>query len=218
MLVRPQIVKWLNHCALAVALTFLVSLTAAQAQQTGGTGGGNTGGATGGATGGGAGGGSVSGLQDSDTIFADGVARSGPAVQSQIGAAPGNTGGTSVTLGGGRSSGGLFGGLSGLGGFGGLSSLFGGASQQTQRSVRTRLVSRISTPPTAPAVLQSRVATTFSQIAAKPRFSGIRVEMEGTTAILIGSVTNADDKRMATLLAQLEPGIREVRNELEVAP
>lgn len=152
-----------------------------------------------------------------DAIFSDGIQRSGGAVQRQIGAAPGNAGTSISVSSGGRGAGGLFGGLGGLGGFGGLSSLFGG-NQQTQRTVRTRLVSRIVAPTATPMVVQSRVQNTFTQIAAKPRFSGIQVEMDGGTAVLKGAVASADDKRMAYLLVQLEPGVREVRNELEITP
>jgi len=45
---------------------------------------------------------------------------------------------------------------------------------------------------------------------------GVKVAVEGTEVVLIGAVPSDADRRLAELLASLEPGVRSVRNELVV--
>ena len=45
---------------------------------------------------------------------------------------------------------------------------------------------------------------------------GIRVTMEGRTAVLTGQVSTERERRMSQLLVQLEPGVRQVDNRISV--
>ncbi len=45
---------------------------------------------------------------------------------------------------------------------------------------------------------------------------GVRVAVEGTEVVLTGAVPSDTDRRLAELMASLEPGVRSVRNELVV--
>jgi osmotically-inducible protein OsmY len=46
--------------------------------------------------------------------------------------------------------------------------------------------------------------------------SAITVEVVGTTAVLRGRVSDEDEKRLVEGMVALEPGVHEVRNELQV--
>ena len=113
---------------------------------------------------------------------------------------------------------GAFGG--GGGGFGGLGNLFNafnnGGGQATQPAIRTRLRSAIEIAPRSPQMVQQTATERFMNVAGKPSLRGIRVKMEGRTAILTGAVANERDRRMSQLLVQLEPGVRKVENRIVV--
>jgi hypothetical protein len=46
----------------------------------------------------------------------------------------------------------------------------------------------------------------------------LSVSVEGSTAILTGTVSSAHDRELAELLVRFEPGVEDVRNEVVVAP
>ena len=146
---------------------------------------------------------------DADFLNVD---RSGP-----VGAAGAVTVGSSAASGTNSSTGG--GGFGG-GGFGGLGSLFNafnnGGGQATQSAIRTRLRSAIEVAPRSPQMVQQVATERFMNVAGKPSLRGIRVRMEGRTAILIGAVASERDRRMSQLLVQLEPGVRKVENRIVV--
>ncbi|MAI32734.1 MAG: hypothetical protein CMM07_13805 [Rhodopirellula sp.] len=151
---------------------------------------------------------------ESDAAFS-GVDRSagvGSATATSIGSSQGS--GTNA------SSGGGFGGFGG-GGFGGLGGLFNafnnGGGQTSQSAIRTRLRSAIEVAPRSPQMIQQAATERFSQLAGKPALRGIRVRMEGRSAILTGVVASERDRRMSQLLVQLEPGVRTVENRIQVA-
>lgn len=66
-------------------------------------------------------------------------------------------------------------------------------------------------------MIQQAATERFSQLAGKPALRGIRVRMEGRSAILTGVVASERDRRMSQLLVQLEPGVRTVENRIQVA-
>ncbi len=60
------------------------------------------------------------------------------------------------------------------------------------------------------------LATSLGVNKAGSRFSGVRVAVEGSTAILRGVVASQNDRQLAEQIALLEPSISSVRNELMV--
>ncbi|MCH1495359.1 MAG: BON domain-containing protein, partial [Rubripirellula sp.] len=111
-----------------------------------------------------------------------------------------------------------FGGLGG--GFGGLQSLFGGFGGQTQNSqpaIRTRLRAAINVERPATLVVERAVATRFQQMS-RPEFRTVKVQVVEGRGILTGVVASQRDRRMSELLLRLEPGIREIDNQLTVQP
>ena len=128
------------------------------------------------------------------------------------------TGGTNT---GARTSGGAGGGFGGFGGgFGGLGNFFsafnGGGGQASKTAVRTRLRSAIDVAPRPPQVVQEMATDRFKQISGMTALRGIRVTMEGRTAVLTGQVSTERERRMSQLLVQLEPGVRQVDNRISV--
>lgn len=146
---------------------------------------------------------------DAEFLNVDRSGGIGSAAAITVGAS--NASGTNSSTGGGG-----FGG----GGFGGLGSLFNafnnGGGQATQSAIRTRLRSAIEVAPRSPQLVQQVATERFMNVAGKPSLRGIRVRMEGRTAILIGTVASERDRRMSQLLVQLEPGVRKVENKIVV--
>ena len=48
--------------------------------------------------------------------------------------------------------------------------------------------------------------------------ANVRVEADGNVIVLRGRVADEDEKRLVEGMVRLEPGVREVRNELEIGP
>ena len=151
---------------------------------------------------------------DADFLNVDRSGAVGSAGSVTVGSS--TAGGTNSSTGAGGFGAGGFGG----GGFGGLGSLFNafnnGGGQATQSAIRTRLRSAIEVAPRSPQLVQQVATERFMNVAGKPSLRGIRVRMEGRTAILIGTVASERDRRMSQLLVQLEPGVAKVENRIVV--
>lgn len=162
------------------------------------------------------------GLSDPDSVFeidrGNNVGASSATVSgfSNVGGAGGATGGGAGGFGGGG-----FGG--GMGGLGGLGGLFGGAfnqaqgQQDTSKTIRTRLRSAVEFRPIPSAQLQSTLRGRLDRNVASERFQGATVSFEDGMARLSGTVASEKDARMARLLMKLEPGVRDVQDDLQVA-
>lgn len=147
-------------------------------------------------------------VERGDTVGATGATGSG---FSSAGASSGTAGRSTVSFGG-------FGG--GFGGLGGLQGLFGGLGGQTQNSqpaIRTRLIAAIDVERPATPVVERAVATRFQQMS-RPEFRTVKVQVVEGRGILTGVVASQRDRRMSELLLRLEPGIREIDNQLTVQP
>jgi osmotically-inducible protein OsmY len=72
-------------------------------------------------------------------------------------------------------------------------------------------------PPRLPApAVRADLQTSLSRM---PRFQGrdsVQVAMDGPVVVLRGEVNRAEDRRLAEAMVRLTPGVREVRNELQV--
>lgn len=126
-------------------------------------------------------------------------------------------------------------GMMGRGGTGQLGGMFGnqgmnqlnrnmqnlqnlGRGQQQQRALRTPIRLGFDRP----AVPGPQVTAQFEQRLTKiPQLQvtgPVKVKMDGSTAVLTGVVGSERDRDLAGRLALLEPGISDVRNELEIRP
>ena len=119
-------------------------------------------------------------------------------------------------------------GLQGLQGLGNMFSSLGrnnsfGNNQNGQRSnARAQLRIPIRIGFQSKPVASTRVMTEFqTRLTKLPALTGvgkIQVALEGSTAVLRGTVATEGDKQLAADLAMLEPAIADVRNELVVDP
>lgn len=149
------------------------------------------------------------------------ISRSADRVLSDGGQQTGARGGAAGLggLGGMRGLGGM-----GMGGFGGLSPFganpFGaGAATETTPSVRTRLRADIQTPARSPQRLSAQVQRrVMASTPASRRVDGFAVTVTDGVATVSGTVASERDRRMAELVLRLEPGVRQVDNQIVVAP
>jgi len=63
----------------------------------------------------------------------------------------------------------------------------------------------------------NRVQTRLTKIPQLRKFGRMTVEMDGRVAVLRGAVTSEDERDLVARVVLLEPGISDVRNELQVA-
>lgn len=72
-------------------------------------------------------------------------------------------------------------------------------------------------PVVAPiSALQVQLGTVFQGTSQLTPNSNIQVAVDGATVVLRGSVANENERRLAEGMARLEPGVRNVRNELTI--
>jgi hypothetical protein len=114
----------------------------------------------------------------------------------------------------GISSRGLTGGVGG--GYGGLGGGYGGANSTPQVSYTATIA--YSGPPTITPVARADLQGLLSRSSALSRPGTIRVDAVGEVIVLRGKVASEDERRLVEGMVRLEPGVHEVRNELEVGP
>lgn len=159
---------------------------------------------------------SIGGELNPDSAFAE--VQRGDSVGATGATGSGFSGLSSASTSAGVSSFGGFGG--GLGALGGLQGLFGGLGGQAQNStpvIRTRLRSAIEVS-RPPMVIQRQKAGDRFQALARPEFKSVSVEVKDGTCVLTGVVGSQKEARMSELLLRLEPGVRQIKNELTVKP
>jgi len=148
-------------------------------------------------------------VERGSTVGATGATGSG------FSAASSSNGGTTSR---GVSSFGGFGG--GLGALGGLQGLFGGLGGQAQNSkpaIRTRLRSAIEGDRPPLSIDPQNAGTRFESLD-RPQFQSVMVQVKDGVGTLTGVVPSPRERRMSELLLRLEPGVREVKNDLQVKP
>lgn len=109
---------------------------------------------------------------------------------------------------------------------GGLLGLLGGITQSVNANNRsnTTTIIRVSRraafdyPPPAAVVDSTQLSTRLSATPGIRSVGALQVEVAQRTAILRGTVQSDHDREIAEILVRLEPGISEVRNELQVQP
>lgn len=149
----------------------------------------------------------------------------GPTNQALVGAGFGVPTLTVTTTGGGLNrAGSALGGRTGTagvnrglgGGVGGLGGGLGGSNAMPEVSYAATL--RFAPPPVVTPVLRADLQTIVSRTSAIRTPANVRVEADGDVIVLRGRVADEDEKRLVEGLVRLEPGVREVRNELEIGP
>jgi hypothetical protein len=130
---------------------------------------------------------------------------------------PTTTSGSSSGLGGSRGATGF----GGSGGFAGLGSAGGYGSGAYGAGVRVapKFSAAVSfSPPRTAATsgLQVNLQRMVSQSAALQASRDIQVGLDGSTVVLRGRATDEHDRRLAEAMVRLSPGVRDVRNELQV--
>jgi len=110
-------------------------------------------------------------------------------------------------------NGGGFGGQNNFGGQNG-----GGASQQIVIRPQQRIAFDFPKPAADQIIGNTR--TRFSKLASRqPALAGVGIAMNAEgVAVLTGSVVSEDQRRLAEQLVRLEPGVRNVENNLTTAP
>ena len=115
-------------------------------------------------------------------------------------------------------------GLSGnrTGGFGGSGMGYAGLNSSTTSGTRRapQYSAALSFPQPAPMVqtgLQTNLQQMLTQAPALQLSRGIQVAMDGSTVVLRGTAADDHDRRLAEGLIRLTPGVRYVRNEMQVA-
>ena len=93
----------------------------------------------------------------------------------------------------------------------------GAAGTQQKSSVRPQLLVAFDHPQSSPDETQLAITTRFGKLANNEQFQGIQVETDGDAVILRGAVDSPRTSRLAAILAKMEPGVKNVRNELTVA-
>ena len=71
-------------------------------------------------------------------------------------------------------------------------------------------------PPPKTSAIALNLATSMGTTKAGSRFGGVRVAVDGQTAILRGIVASQNDRQLAEQITLLEPSIVSVRNELVI--
>jgi hypothetical protein len=111
----------------------------------------------------------------------------------------------------------------GAGGFGagGTATVTSGMSLPGPQSTSRRVPTYSSTVRfryNAPAPEQRRgdLQAILARTSSLTQSAGIQVTMDGPTVVLRGKVADDDERRLAENVLRLSPGVREVRNELEV--
>jgi len=93
-----------------------------------------------------------------------------------------------------------------------------GRRAANQTGVRTSLRLGFTPLPPTPARVGSSLASRLENLPHIQNRSSMEVTIEEGTAVLRGQVATEHDRMLAGRLAMLEPGIRQVRNELTIAP
>jgi len=88
--------------------------------------------------------------------------------------------------------------------------------QLLRPQVQLGFESPLAMTPPVPGNMQTRIA---ELPAVGSRAAGVRMQLDSAGVLtLTGTVTSEDDRRMMEILTRMEPGVRDVRNELQISP
>lgn len=90
------------------------------------------------------------------------------------------------------------------------------AANQQKTTVRPQLVVAFDHPSPDAETMRTSITTRFSKLASKSQFKDVKVETDGDVVVLRGEVDSPRTSRLAAIHARMEPGVKNVRNELTV--
>lgn len=91
-------------------------------------------------------------------------------------------------------------------------------NQQTRRTVRPQQKIAFTYPQRAQAAIETNLNSQFQRLQTRrPELQDVQIQLaENSVVILRGAVRSEDDKKLAAMLAGMEPGVRSVQNELAI--
>lgn len=97
-----------------------------------------------------------------------------------------------------------------------MNNRFGGS--QSQRVVRPRLQIAFDHTPVAVTAVQTNLNAEFRRLqTSRPELQNVQIQMGGNREVVLrGRVGSENDKKLAAMLARMEPGVRTVKNELTI--
>jgi hypothetical protein len=91
------------------------------------------------------------------------------------------------------------------------------ANQNPPQPMRVEVKVAFNAPRPSPAQMSTAIRTRLAKILTEHRMSMPGVAMEGDTVVLTGMAASENERDVITQLLALEPGVRDVRNEMTVA-
>jgi len=91
-----------------------------------------------------------------------------------------------------------------------------GTRSRSQMPISTTYKIGFAVPTVASSDVSTKLSGQLSRSGAISSAGGVSVDLEGKTAVLRGTVATDHDRQLAALVAMLEPGVSQVRNELQV--
>jgi hypothetical protein len=116
-----------------------------------------------------------------------------------------------------RSGMGAMGGAGFMGGLGGGTASIASSATTTRRAPTYSASLSFSNNTAVPPRLQSSLQQIVTQSTALQASPGIQVAMEGSTVVLQGWAASDHDRRLAENMVRLTPGVRDVRNDVQIA-
>ncbi len=92
------------------------------------------------------------------------------------------------------------------------------AGENVPQPMRVALKVAFNAPAPSPAVLTNNIRTRIGQILARQNIAAPQITMEGDVAVLAGVAATEGQRLVLEKLVAMEPGVREVRNEMTVVP
>jgi hypothetical protein len=91
-----------------------------------------------------------------------------------------------------------------------------GTRSRSQMPIATTYRIGFAVPTVASSDVSTKLSGQLSRSSAISSAGGVSVDLDGKTAVLRGTVATDHDRQLAALVAMLEPGVSQVRNELQV--
>jgi osmotically-inducible protein OsmY len=88
---------------------------------------------------------------------------------------------------------------------------------RSQIPIATTYSIGFSTLSAAPTAISTKISQQLNRSHSIASAGGVNVQLDGKTAVLRGTVASDHDRDLAAQMAMLEPGVSQVRNELQVA-
>jgi hypothetical protein len=92
-----------------------------------------------------------------------------------------------------------------------------GVITQAESPITYALEVRFAAPPIATPRVQAELQDLINRTSQLRQPATVQVEVVGSTVILRGRVADDEERRLVEGMVRLEPGVHEVRNEIEVA-